>query len=207
MYKTDERVKAWDLKFPLLNHATSCAQYLVLHTYESLISPPLLYMLRWDRANSYLHGAAFRTQLAHHGISLPPRFSSALPLNLCSCIMTVSAIGVNELSKDQCFLCHWVHGMNLKGCLYFIAKGILKFSLSKWRLPQKLPFMYCPSLMVRLLFWRYVCSYLAISMAQSIIRDRLLYFCHSFWRVYRKLPLPFWRVAKFWRECEGLDPK
>ena len=32
-----------------------------------------------------------------------------------------------------------------------------------------------PSLMVRLFFWRYVCSYLAISIAQSIIRDRLLF--------------------------------
>ena len=47
------------------------------------------------------------------------------------------------------------------------------------------------------LFWRYFCSYLTISMAQSIIRDRLLYFCRSFWRVYIKSPLPFWRVAKY----------
>ena len=54
---------------------------------------------------------------------------------------------------------------------------------------------------------RYVCSYLAISMAQSIIRDRLLFFCRSFWRVYRKLSLPFEELKNILKDCEGRDPK
>jgi hypothetical protein len=29
-------------------------------------------------------------------------------------------------------------GINLKGCLYFIGKGNLKFSLSKWRVTSKI---------------------------------------------------------------------
>ena len=35
-----------------------------------------------------------------------------------------------------------MQGMNLKGCLYFIGKGNLKFSFQNEGLPQKLPFMY-----------------------------------------------------------------
>jgi len=64
------------------------------------------------------------------------------------------------------------------------------------------------TLMVWLSFWRYVCLYLAISMAQSIIRDRLIFFCRSFWRVYKKLPLPLWRVAKYFEgNMKGWTPK
>ena len=33
-------------------------------------------------------------------------------------------------------------GINLKGCLYFIGKGNLEYSLSNEGLPQKLPSMY-----------------------------------------------------------------
>ena len=41
-----------------------------------------------------------------------------------------------------------------------------------------------------------------ISMAQSIIRDRLLFFCRSFWRVYKKITPSFLKGCKiFWREC------
>ena len=62
--------------------------------------------------------------------------------------------------------------------------------------------------MVRLFFWSYVCSYLAISMAHSIIRDLLLLFCRSFWRVYRRLPFPFWKIAKYFEgNVKGWTPK
>ena len=53
-----------------------------------------------------------------------------------------------------------------------------KYTLSYLhQLPDTVP----PSLMVRLLFWRSFCMYLAISMAQSIIRDRLLFSVHFEW--------------------------
>jgi hypothetical protein len=34
-------------------------------------------------------------------------------------------------------------GINLKGCLYFIGKGNLKFSLSKWRVTSKIALHVC----------------------------------------------------------------
>jgi hypothetical protein len=64
-----------------------------------------------------------------------------------------------------------------------------------------------PSLMVRLFFWRYVCSYLAISMAQSIIKDRLL-FLPFILKGLQKITPSFLKGCKIlWKECEGLDPK
>ena len=45
--------------------------------------------------------------------------------------------------------------------------------------------------MVQLLFWRYLCSYLAISMAQSIIGDRLLFFAVHFERFTENYPFRF----------------
>ena len=50
----------------------------------------------------------------------------------------------------------------------------------------------CPSsLIVRLFFWRYVCSYLAISMAQNIIRDWLLFFAVHFEGFTKNYPFLF----------------
>lgn len=48
-------------------------------------------------------GTSSRIQLALPGMSLAPRFSNALPLNLCSYIITTSILGVKELKKDLSF--------------------------------------------------------------------------------------------------------
>ena len=65
-----------------------------------------------------------------------------------------------------------------------------------------------PSLMVRLFFWRYICSYLAISMPQSIIRDRWFLFLPFILKGLHRITHSFLKGCKiFWRECEGLGPK
>ena len=81
-------------------------------------------------------------------------------------------------------------GINLKGCLYFIGKGNLEFSLSKWRVTLKIALHVCIEVFVESA--HYHVYYLSdvenyniseteehtwwISMAWSIIRDRLLLF-------------------------------
>ena len=97
-----------------------------------------------------------------------------------------------------------VQGINLKGCLYFIGKGNLKFSFLKMKGYLK----NCPSsLMVRLLYKRYFFSYIAISMAQSIIRDRLLFFSVHFEGFTKNYPFLLEGLQSILKECEGLDPK
>ena len=81
-------------------------------------------------------------------------------------------------------------GINLKGCLYFIGKGNLKFSLSKWRFTSKIALHVCIEVFVESAHYHVY-----------HLSDVENYNISSFWRVYKKLPLPFWR------ECEGLDPK
>ena len=98
-------------------------------------------------------------------------------------------------------------GINLKGCLYFIRKGNLKFSLSKWRVTSKTALHVCIEVFVETHLK--ICLFIFSNWhGTKYHQGPVTFFLPFILKGLQKITPPFLQGCKiFWRKCAGLDPK